>query len=476
MKSHKIRRLMTIIIPLVAVAAAIIYLLNTSGETNSSLHGSGTVEAENVIVASELSGRIVEVYFDEGDSIQSGDVLFQLDDALYQAQRKLALASYQSAEANVSSAQTAVDTAQASLDSAQLTVQAAQLQYDITLAAARLEERSTRITAWTQTIPTEFDLPVWYFQKNETLDAAEAEVKTAKDDLAIEKKNLDDTLDNVTNGDIREAEKRLQDARAAFIIAQDLLNRAKQQSDQDLRDTAQTSFDTSKQELETAQNAYDEMLSDEEEEKILEARARLTLAQARYDSSLDRVNSLRTGEQSLKVEAADTSVEQAQAGVKLAQAQLAQAQANLDHANKVLDQAQAQIDLNDIQIQKLTVTSATSGIVRSRNIEPGEVLQPGAVAMTIDRIDTLMITVYIPEDRYGQIGLGDYAQVTVDSFPGEIFDAIVTRIADRAEFTPRNVQTEEGRRTTVFAVDLSVQNSDAKLKPGMPADVVFNDQ
>jgi len=49
----------------------------------------------------------------------------------------------------------------------------------------------------------------------------------------------------------------------------------------------------------------------------------------------------------------------------------------------------------------------------------------------------------------------------------------VVYIADRAEFTPRNVQTSEGRRSTVFAVELSLRNDAGKLKPGMPADVQF---
>jgi hypothetical protein len=64
--------------------------------------------------------------------------------------------------------------------------------------------------------------------------------------------------------------------------------------------------------------------------------------------------------------------------------------------------------------------------------------------------------------------------MSVDSFSGETFEATVIRIADQAEFTPRNVQTEEGRKTTVFAVELSVANPEGKLKPGMPADVDFN--
>jgi len=64
-------------------------------------------------------------------------------------------------------------------------------------------------------------------------------------------------------------------------------------------------------------------------------------------------------------------------------------------------------------------------------------------------------------------------RITVDSFPGEEFEGRVLRIADRAEFTPRNVQTEAGRRTTVFAVEIAIDNPAGLLKPGMPADVGF---
>ncbi len=46
-------------------------------------------------------------------------------------------------------------------------------------------------------------------------------------------------------------------------------------------------------------------------------------------------------------------------------------------------------------------------------------------------------------------------------------------IADEAEFTPRNVQTESGRKATVYAVKVQVPNEEHRLKPGMPADVEF---
>jgi multidrug efflux pump subunit AcrA (membrane-fusion protein) len=93
--------------------------------------------------------------------------------------------------------------------------------------------------------------------------------------------------------------------------------------------------------------------------------------------------------------------------------------------------------------------------------------------MTLGRLDNLTITVYVPEDRYGELSLGQSATMTVDSFPGETFTATVSHIAEQAEFTPRNVQTMEGRTSTVFAIKLQVQDPGGKLKPGMPADVTF---
>ena len=86
-------------------------------------------------------------------------------------------------------------------------------------------------------------------------------------------------------------------------------------------------------------------------------------------------------------------------------------------------------------------------------------------------LEHLTLTVYVPEDRYGQILLGESYPVTVDSFPSEIFTGTVSHIADRAEFTPRNVQTTDSRKTTVFAVKLDLAQNGGKLKPGMPADV-----
>ncbi len=119
------------------------------------------------------------------------------------------------------------------------------------------------------------------------------------------------------------------------------------------------------------------------------------------------------------------------------------------------------------------MTAPADGFILTRAVEPGEVVMPGSALLTLARLSNLTITVYIPENRYGELSLGQAATVTADSFPGETFNGTVTYISAQAEFTPRNVQTTAGRKTTVFAIKLSLADSGGKLKPGMPADVVF---
>ena len=145
----------------------------------------------------------------------------------------------------------------------------------------------------------------------------------------------------------------------------------------------------------------------------------------------------------------------------------------LQQARIAVQLAQANLDLLDDQISKTTVLAPVDGVVMTRNAEPGSVVNAGAALLTLARLDKLTITVYVPEDRVGEVSLGQTTDVSVDSFPEVVFNAAVSYISDQAEFTPRNVQTVSGRKNTVFAVKLTLKDTSGKLKPGMPADVTF---
>jgi multidrug efflux pump subunit AcrA (membrane-fusion protein) len=117
------------------------------------------------------------------------------------------------------------------------------------------------------------------------------------------------------------------------------------------------------------------------------------------------------------------------------------------------------------------IRAPLDAVVLEKVFERGEVVAPGSTLLTIANLNNVILTVYVPEDRYGQIYLGQVYPVRVDSFPGMVYDGTVTHIADQAEFTPRNVQTIEGRKATVYAIRLTIPNPNQDLKPGMPADV-----
>lgn len=457
----KIVRIILIILLLSAIAVVAYWYLtiqNTSPVT-SALTGSGTVETTEVTISPEVTGRIVEVLVNDGDSVKAGDTLFKLDDTLLVAQRD-------QAQTNLAAAQAGLEAANTALEAAQAGVTTAQAQYDLALATARLQSQPARSAAWSQTVPSEFNQPIWYFTHTEEITAAQKEVSAASDALATATTDFNSMISSGTYTNLSAIETRLAQAQTAFLDATDVLNRAQDQNNRSLRDVAQQTYDASKAELDAAQQAYDELLTTQEANDILEARAHLAITQERYDTAIDRYNALLTGEDSLSVKVAADSVAQAQANVNAAESKVTQAQ-------KAIEQAQAALNLIEIQLGKLAITAPVDGVVLARNIEPGEVVLSGATALTVGQLDQLTITVYIPENHYGEVKLGDTATVGVDSFPTQVFFATVTRIADQAEFTPRNVQTAEGRQTTVFAVELSVQNAAGLLKPGMPADVTF---
>lgn len=443
-------------------------------EEPAGLQASGVVEAVEVAVSGESGGQVTEVLADEGDPVEAGQVLFRLDAESLEARHREAETAVRSAEAALSMAEAGLNSARAAVDTARVNLEIAHLQAEQARLQARRAYAPERVEHWERDRPGEFELPDWYYTREDERQAAEAEMLTAREALEVERANLESVLGEASRADLQQAELRLAEAQAAYLIAEALVERDLDQTDrafvEDFRDQL---LENAEAELESAQSFYDTLLSEAASEDVLEARARLAVARERLETAMDRWQSLLVGEAALSVQVAEASVRQAEAAVRQAEAGVEQAEAGVRQAHQAVAQAQATVNTLEVQMDKLVVTAPVEGVILIRNLEPGEVLVPGAPAMTIGELDHLTITVYVLEDRYGQIGLGDEARVRVDSFPGESFSARVIRIADQAEYTPRNVQTEEERSTTVFAIELEVQDHQGKLKPGMPADVDF---
>ena len=432
---HKRPPLPAIIIVLALIGTGIYYGIRTlNDDGNGQLAASGTIESVVVNISPEMAGKVKEVLVAEGQAVKAGDPLLSLDDSLLVAQRAVAVAAVDSANAAIASAQT---------------------KYDQTLQSALAAQEAQRNKDWRVSAPTEFDQPTWYFNQEEQIAAAQTEVDNAKAALDAALANQDKVVADINNADYIKAEKRLATARVAFQIADDIKVQTENVTENGgLVDAAYDYYNAAEAELEAAQDEFNALADTQADEDVQYARGQVLVAQQRYDAAYKNLLSLQTGAESPAVIAALNA---------------------LDQAKAALAQAQSNIALIDAQMAKLTVYAPMDGVVLVRNVEPGEFVQPGATAFSMADLSNITITVYVPEDRLREIKLGQEATLSIDTTAGTrpTFDAVVVHVADQAEFTPRNVQTVEGRSSTVFAVKLNVTNNNGELKIGMPADVVF---
>ena len=83
------------------------------------------------------------------------------------------------------------------------------------------------------------------------------------------------------------------------------------------------------------------------------------------------------------------------------------------------------------------------------------------------------MNIYIPETQTGLVKLDESVDINVDSFPGETFKGKVTFVSSKSEFTPKTILTPEERVKLVYRVKVSIENTNGRLKPGMPADALI---
>lgn len=175
-----------------------------------------------------------------------------------------------------------------------------------------------------------------------------------------------------------------------------------------------------------------------------QAETRLEVAEAARDQAREALSLVRQGPRAETVEAQRAMVEQARA-------QLARTESVLTNAE---------------------IRAPFAGVITLRHREPGETVSPGAPVLTLLDPDDRWVRIYVPEDQMGRVALGMEAEITSDTWPDRVYRGEVVFLASEAEFTPRNVQTQEERTKLVYAVKVRITgDADFELKPGIPADV-----
>lgn len=169
------------------------------------------------------------------------------------------------------------------------------------------------------------------------------------------------------------------------------------------------------------------------------------------------------------------------AAVRAAQADRAQLQKLLNGArieeidaavaNRV--QAEEAVQVIEARLADQEISSPLDGVVLLRLVEPGTVILPGMRLLQLGDVFRPYVDVYVPELRVGEVRVGGEVEVQVDGFPRWTFRGRVRFVSTEAEFTPKNVQTADERARLVFRTRVDVFDPEHRLKPGMPASVVF---
>lgn len=171
-------------------------------------------------------------------------------------------------------------------------------------------------------------------------------------------------------------------------------------------------------------------------------------------------------------------VEDIQAQLDILERQLAAQKESLQNTNSNVsgqaDALEAQVMQLEDKIRKCVITSPVSGTILAKYSEAGELAVQGRALFKVADLDNIRLRAYITADQLTGLKLGQSVKVFADQGTSgrKEYDGTLIWISDKAEFTPKTIQTRDERANLVYAVKIAVKN-DGLIKLGMYGEVKF---
>jgi multidrug efflux pump subunit AcrA (membrane-fusion protein) len=443
--------------------------LITEAEASGIYSVSGFIEAEEISVSPQIKGRITFIGADEGDFVEAGQPIVELDTDVLEVEIQQTLAKIATAKANLAKVETGIRaeeiaTAEAAVAVAEANAAAASTRWQ---DAITLRDNPQELDRQIDAARTALELAELQIAQRVPLkDVGEAMWELGKQQVTDIEKGVDltievpdDPADMSVPGNITLEEELAGAAPGDDIRAHlEFKEGTKRQAWEDWNLAGADMWEawvdlntavTARDDAETALNDLLRLRNDPQEAEVMVAQA-----ETAYQTALAEVGVAEAQLESLKSYPRPEQVAVAEAQVK---------------------QAEASLEALQVQRDKHTLTTPVAGWVVERVAHEGEMAVAGTTLLTLADLTNVTLTVYVPEPDIGTVTIGQTVNVFVDSFPGQPFPGRITYISDEAEFTPKNVQTKEERMNTVFAVKIKLENPDQLLKPGMPADAVLSE-
>ena len=273
----------------------------------------------------------------------------------------------------------------------------------------------------------------------------EGDLELRRADVRQAQANLDNLLAGSRPQEIQQAEAALSDARTQAAQAAADWERAQKLFQNDdisasQRDSYQTRFNSTR-------------------ELVRQAEQRLSL--------------VKEGPRKEEIAAARAALARAQAAVKISEAnrlEITRREEELSTRRAEVERAKASLAVTESQLDDTSVYSPIDGVVMVKSAEIGEVLAAGTTVVTIGDIERPWLRGYVKETDLGRVKLGQKVKLHTDSYKDRDYWGTISFIASEAEFTPKQIQTNEERVKLVYRIKIDVENKSQELKNNMPVD------
>jgi HlyD family secretion protein len=367
---------------------------------------SGRIEADETDIGAKTGGRVTAILVREGDRVQVGQVVAQIEDLEVNEQLNAAAAQVNSVKQEAAQAQLDVSVADSRIQEA-----TANLQQSKGDSQGRVEQANSLVAVARAQLA----------QAQAQVGEAQAQIRQAQSELQLAQKDRDRYSQLVTAG----------------AVNRQLFDQAQSKAD-----TAQAKLDSARAIL-AARNAAVKTATDQ----LTAAKGSLTQNQSTQLNPAIRSSQLAAFQQQKQQ----------------AYAKLAAAQAKIQNAIASQQQIQNRLD-------SFKVKSPINGVVQSRSIEPGAVVATGKTLLTVIDPKSVYLRAYVPEGDLSKIHVGQSARVLLDTDSKQAIRGKIGSIDPKASFTPENIYFKKDRVRQVFGIKIAIDQDRDYAKPGMPAE------
>ena len=270
-----------------------------------------------------------------------------------------------------------------------------------------------------------------------------------------------------------DVEARRADLAGAEARLAEMRNGARPQERLDAKaavDAAASELERARKDWERAQTLYKN--DDISTAQYDQFRSRFQNAEAAFQQAKEREALVLAGPRAEQIQGQQAVVERARAALKMAEANALEIQRRTEELTgrrAEIGRSKANLALIDTQLSDTIAVSPVDGVVLVKAADPGEIIAPGTSVLTVGDIDHPWVRAYINEPDRQKAKIGQAVKVTTD-VPGKVYNGRITFISSQAEFTPKQIQTQQERVKLVYRIKIEVENPGRALKSNMPVD------